>query len=460
MSFSMATGGYPGVAIPCRDTRRERDPSLVALEPLWSCEVMGRRFEEEWDKVAVGRIAETYGGLTGKTKADFGTGSARYIAFLDVLQNVKITRRIFDRVRIARSESQHRVRPGDILFNVTSETPEDVAMGAVVEVNASDLYLNSFCFGLTIQDRERCDPLFLAYFSRGEPGRTALYKLAQGATRYNLSKRRFLALRLPLPSLPEQRAIAAVLSDVDELIGSLEALIAKKRAIKQAAMQELLTGRTRLPGFGGEWETKRMGDLGTFNKGKGIKRSDLRETGVPCVRYGELYTRYENYVDKPVSKVTQDIADTALPIRRGDLMFAASGETAGEIGVCVAYVGNEPAYAGGDIIVLRASGQDAIYLAHLLNAAVAARQKTRMAQGDAVVHIRADHLAGIALPLPPLTEQRAIATILSEMDCEITALEQRLDKTRAIKQGMMQQLLTGSIRLPIPATSAEGEADP
>ena len=262
-------------------------------------------------------------------------------------------------------------------------------------------------------------------------------------------------MRIPVPPTLEQCAIAVVLSDVDELIESLEALIAKKRAIKQAAMQELLTGRTRLLGFGGQWETKRVGDLGTFNKGKGIKRTDLRETGVPCVRYGELYTRYENYVYNPVSKVMQDIADTALSIRPGDLMFAASGETADEIGVCVAYVGTELAYAGGDIIVLKASGQDAVYLAHLLNAPVAARQKARMAQGDAVVHIRADHLAQIELPLPPLPEQRAISAVLSDMDSEIAALEQRLGKTRAIRQGMMQQLLTGSIRLPIPDVDTE-----
>ena len=419
---------------------------------------MARRFEGKWEEVAVGQIAETYGGLAGKTKADFGTGSARYISFLGVLENVRITRRRFDRVRIARSESQHRVRAGDVLFNATSETPADLAMGAVVAVDADDLYLNSFCFGLSIQDRGRCDPLFLAYFSRGEPGRTALYGLAQGATRYNLSKRRFLALQLALPTLPEQHAIAAVLSDVDELIGSLEALIAKKRDIKRAAMQQLLTGRKRLPGFGGKWEVKRLGDLGTFTKGRGIARGDVRENGVRCVRYGELYTRYENYVAKPVSRILQTIADTALPIKKDDLLFAGSGETADEIGICVAYVGDEPAYAGGDIIVLRASGQDAVYLAHLLNAPVAARQKARMAQGDAIVHIRGDHLAEIEFLLPPLPEQQAIAAILSDMDAEIAALEHRLDKTRAIKQGMMQQLLTGSIRLPIPDNNREDHA--
>ena len=274
----------------------------------------------------------------------------------------------------------------------------------------------------------------------------------------HLPKDKFEFVPLPVPRVVEQRAIAAVLSDVDEQIGSLVALIAKKRDIKQAVMQQLLTGKTRLPGFGGEWETGRLGNLGTFCKGKGIRRDELGETGARCVRYGELYTRYENYVAKPVSRIPQHVADSALQIKAGDLLFAGSGETAEEIGICVAYIGEEPVYVGGDIIVLRASGQDAVYLAHLLNSPVAARQKSRMAQGDAVVHLRGDHLAEVELPLPPLPEQRAIAAVLSDMDTEIAALERRLDKTRAIKQGMMQQLLTGRTRLIDPHGSSHGEA--
>ena len=274
----------------------------------------------------------------------------------------------------------------------------------------------------------------------------------------HLPKDKFETVPLPVPPAAEQHAIAAVLSDVDALIGSLEALIAKKRAIKRAAMQQLLTGRTRLPGFDGEWEVRRLGELGAFRKGKGIRRTELRDTGFPCVRYGELYTRYENYVIHPVSRIPTDVAATALRIERGELLLAGSGETAEEIGICVAYIGEEPAYAGGDIIVLRMSGEDPVYLAHLLNAPVAARQKARMAQGDAVVHIRSDHLAEVEFPLPPLSEQRAIAAVFTDMDDEIDALERRLDKTRAIKQGMMQQLLTGAVRLPIPDDGLEGES--
>lgn len=129
--------------------------------------------------------------------------------------------------------------------------------------------------------------------------------------------------------------------------------------------------------------------------------------------------------------------------------------TAEEIGICVAYIGAKPALAGGDIIVLRMAGQDPVCLSHLLNAPVAARQKARMALGDAIVHIRAAHLAEIESTLPRLREQRAIAAVLTDMDAEIAALERRLDKIRALKQGMMQQLLTGAIRLPIPDAVAE-----
>ena len=263
----------------------------------------------------------------------------------------------------------------------------------------------------------------------------------------HLPKDKLEIVPLPVPPPAEQRAIAEALSDVDGLLAALEALIAKKRAVKQAAMQQLLTGKSRLPGFSGAWETKRLGDLGAFSKGRGIKRDDVSDTGLPCIRYGELYTRYKDYILNPVSRIPSAVALEALPIKKGDLLFAGSGETAEEIGICAAYLGEEPAYAGGDVIILTPSGQNSIYLGHLMNHPTVATQKARMGQGDAVVHISASNLAQVSIELPPLTEQTAIASILSDMDAEIAALERRRDKTRVVKQGMMQQLLTGRVRL-------------
>lgn len=269
----------------------------------------------------------------------------------------------------------------------------------------------------------------------------------------HLPKERLEVVPLPVPSPPEQRAIARALSDVDELIGALERLIAKKRAIKQATMQQLLTGKTRLPGFGGEWETKRLGEIGSFSKGRGIRRNEVTEEGLPCVRYGELYTDYDDHIVAPISRIPASVAETALPIRTGDLLFAGSGETAEEIGRCAAYLGEQLAFAGGDIVVWSPEGQHAAYLGYLMNHPTVAAQRARFGQGDAVVHISASSLAQVEVELPPLAEQSAIATVLSNMDAEIAALERRRDKTRAIKQAMMQQLLTGRVRLVEPGKS-------
>ena len=250
-----------------------------------------------------------------------------------------------------------------------------------------------------------------------------------------------------LPPLPEQRAIAAALSDVDALLTKLDALIAKKRDVKQAAMQQLLTGKQRLPGFSGEWEAKRLGDVGAFSKGKGIKKDDVISDGLPCIRYGEIYTRHNDYIKAFYSFISRQVANQSQRLRKGDLLFAGSGETAEEIGKCVAFLGDEEAYAGGDIVLFTPSGQDSMYLGYLMNDPSLTDQKARMGQGDAVVHISAKNLAQLELHLPCPKEQTAIAAVLSDMDAELAALEARRDKTRALKQGMMQDLLTGRIRL-------------
>ena len=253
--------------------------------------------------------------------------------------------------------------------------------------------------------------------------------------------------RLPVPSVAEQRAIAEALSDVDTLLGALDRLIAKKRDLKQAAMQQLLTGQTRLPGFHGEWKMQRLGDVGVFTKGSGIKKDEVVADGLPSIRYGEIYTHHNDHVRAFNSFITPATAKQSQRLVRGDLLFAGSGETAEEIGKCVAFLWDQEAYAGGDIVILRPSGQSSEYLGYLLNHASVAAQKARLGQGDAVVHISARNLARVELHLPPLAEQTAIAEVLGETDAELTALDQRRTKTRALKQAMMQELLTGRTRL-------------
>lgn len=197
-----------------------------------------------------------------------------------------------------------------------------------------------------------------------------------------------------------------------------------------------------------EWVTKRLGEIGSFSKGRGIKRDDVLKSGHPCIRYGELYTRYHNYIKIPISHISPAVAETALPIKSGDLLFAGSGETAKEIGRCAVYLGDSQAFAGSDIIVLSPTNQNSMYLVHLMNHPLVVAQKTRFGQGDAVVHISVQNLAHVEVCLPPLVEQQFIAEALSDIDGLLGKLETLIAKKRNIKQATMQQLLTGNTRLP------------
>ncbi len=229
---------------------------------------------------------------------------------------------------------------------------------------------------------------------------------------------------VPVPPESEQRAIAEALSDVDGLIQSLEALIAKKQAIKQAAMQQLLTGKTRLPGFSGAWERKRLGEVASIRKGQLITESSIKSGTVPVVAGGKQPAYFHNCANRTGKTIT----------------VSASGAYAGY----VAYW-DRPIFASDCSTISDAPDYSIKYIFYQM--LLRQEQIYRAQTGGAQPHVHGKDLAPLVIAIPPIREQRAIAAILSDMDAEIAALERRRDKTRAIKQGMMQQLLTGRVRL-------------
>jgi type I restriction enzyme S subunit len=253
--------------------------------------------------------------------------------------------------------------------------------------------------------------------------------------------------QIPLPPQTEQRAIAIALSDVEALLAKIDQLIAKKRDLKQAAMQQLLTGQTRLPGLSGEWEVKQLGNLANVAKGRGLSKGQLAGSGAnQCILYGELFTTYERVIKSVVSKTNS--AEGFLGLR-GDVLLPGSTTTKGiDLAVASALLADD-ILLGGDINVVRtknASGYDPVFMANLLThtqrLAIA-----DLAQGSTIIHLYGRNLLDLTLKLPLISEQTAIAKVLSDMDAELAALETRRNKTRTLKQGMMQALLTGRIRL-------------
>ena len=232
------------------------------------------------------------------------------------------------------------------------------------------------------------------------------------------------SLTIPIPLLPEQRAIAEALSDVDELLAALDKLIAKKRAIKQAAMQQLLTGKTRLPGFSGEWKTKRLGDVCQITTG----RKDVNEENpvgqFPFFTCSRSYTFSDSYS-----------FDTEAILIAGN----------GEVGNLHYYKGKFEAYQR--TYVLTDFMENVHYLWQQLSTFLADSLGIGKI-GSSIPYIKKENLLGFQFysPRDP-SEKSAIAQVLSDMDAEIAALERQRDKTKQIKQGMMQQLLTGRVRL-------------
>jgi type I restriction enzyme S subunit len=249
------------------------------------------------------------------------------------------------------------------------------------------------------------------------------------------------------PPLPEQQAIARVLSDTDELINALDKLIAKKRDIKKAVMQELLTGKTRLPGFSGEWEVKKLGDIGSFRGGNSFptiyqgniegcypffKVSDMNNNG------NEVFmVSANNYI----SELTQKkLCITVFP--KGSIVFAKVGAA---IFLERKKILNQPSCIDNNMMafILNTNLVDTRFIHTMLHL----KRFGCYVSTTALPSLSGKQLSEITVVLPPISEQQAIAQVLSDMDREITALEQRRDKTKALKQGMMQALLTGRIRL-------------
>ncbi|PTU00777.1 restriction endonuclease subunit S [Pseudomonas sp. HMWF031] len=248
----------------------------------------------------------------------------------------------------------------------------------------------------------------------------------------HLPRETFMGVPMPVPPVPEQRAIATVLSDVDALLSTLERLIAKKRDLKQAAMQQLLTGQTRLPGFHGEWEVKRLGEMAEIVMGQSPSSSNYNShgDGLPLIQGNADIANRKTIKRVFTTQITKRgrAGDTLMSVRApvGEVSRATFDLCIGR-GVCAIRYPNDFLYH---------------YLIFL------EPMWAKHSKGSTFESVNSTDVRGVEIQLPSdFPEQTAIATVLSDMDAELAALEQRLAKTHALKQGMVQELLTGRTRL-------------
>lgn len=267
----------------------------------------------------------------------------------------------------------------------------------------------------------------------------------------------YSAYLLPLPSRTEQTAIADAISDTDRLISSLQKLIEKKKAIKQGAMQELLTGKKRLPGFSVEWRQALFGDLFDFLPTNAFTRDQMTDNGtIQNVHYGDILTKYGACLDMAKTDVPYLLESVSVRkysessyVRAGDVIIADTAEDS-TVGKCVELVNvHGKILSGQHTMLCRPKVTFAPkFLGYYMNAGCFHNQMLPFITGIKVSSISKANISTLVLKYPTLVEeQQAIAQVFSDMDDEIAQLEKKLAKYQQIKQGMMQELLTGRIRL-------------
>ena len=390
---------------------------------------------DDWDLITLGQIFGFKNGLN-KAKEFFGYGTP-IINYMDVFRKAGLLNSdVLGRVCVNRNELKaYEVRKGDVFFTRTSETVEEIGIAAAMVEEPKDAVFSGFVLRARPTD-DSLDNEFKKYCFSARYFRQQVISRASYTTRALTNGRSLSAALLARPPVPEQRAIATALSDADALIASLEMLIAKKCDLRRAAIQQLLSGKIRLAGFAGEWETRRLGDVLRFQVGFPFPSGGFNEngTGVRIIRNRDL--KDQNTGELYFGRAFDD----AYVVRNGDVLVGMDGDFL----VCL--------WSGGHALLNQRVGRivcgkqlDSRFMYFRL--AEPLKEIEAATSSTTVKHLSHRDVEKLTLALPGLEEQSAIATILSDIDDELAALEIRQIKAQALKQGMMQALLTGRIRL-------------
>jgi type I restriction enzyme S subunit len=317
-----------------------------------------------------------------------------------------------------------RVRAGDLLLTIRGST----GRVAATSENLNDANITQDTARIRIRSEVDARFVYHALQADAAQQQIALRTIGQAVKGLNIRDAKMIKLALPL-AFAEQRAIAEALSDTDALLDGLDRLIAKKRDLKQAAMQQLLTGKTRLPGFTGEWGLERLGDIAVLSKGTQLLSSEASDSGQYPHLNGGISA--SNYTDK-----------TNTPA--GTIAISEGGNSCGYVQFVT-----EAFWCGGHCYAVSPRALDSRFLYYALKCRQANIMALRV--GSGLPNVQKSALGDFCLLISKDTaEQRSIGAVLSDMDAELEALEARRNKVQSLKHAMMQELLTGKTRLVAP----------
>lgn len=402
----------------------------------------------DWPEKRLGEVARVYaGGTPLRSVPAFWGGSIPWVTTTEI--DFGAIRRTHQTItELGLKSSAAKVAPAGTVLVAMYGQGKTRGKAAILSIPAA---MNQAC--AAIETSSELSPSYLLQYliSKYE----SIRAMSNAGSQENLSGAIVKRIPILLPPPREQEAIATVLGDADVQIAALERLIAKKWAIKQGIMQQLLTGKTRLPGFAAPWVEVTLGNHVSYLTSVALSRAQLDETSpLKYLHYGDIHTRMAVTLDavrEALPRADASLAGRAGRLQSGDLVFADASEDQTGVGKSVEIVAVPPDGLVPGLHTIAARFDKSVladdFKAYLQFIPSFRNALLRLAAGTKVLATTRSSISSITLPLPGVDEQRAIALVIADADRELSLLHDQLTKSRQIKQGMMQELLTGRTRL-------------
>jgi len=395
-------------------------------------------FADPWEQRKLGEMGTTYGGLTGKTKEDFGHGDARFVPYTNVFDNP-----IADPTRLGEVEvdsSQNRVLHGDALFTVSSETPEEVGMSSIWLSDLDNLYLNSFCFGY--RQNGGFDPYYLAYMLRSKSVREDIELLAQGISRFNISKGKVMEVEVPIPEMAEQRQVGALFYQLDNFITLHQRKHDRLVVLKKALLDKMFPRdgsrfpELRFGGFTDPWEQRKLGDIAQIIGG------GTPDTNNPAYWDGDIdwYSPAELgeqiYADASQRRITrlgyENSSAKMLPADKTILFTSRAG-----IGTTAILRRSACTNQGFQSLIV--NDEINVYFVYSMSNRIKSYAESK-ASGSTFLEISAKLHGDMDIWLPSRSEQDAIGSYFQQLDNLITLHQRKLELLRNLKSACLDKM--------------------
>ena len=398
-------------------------------------------FTEPWEQRKLGDMGSTFNGLSGKTKDDFGHGEAKFITYMNVFSNPIADLTMTESIEI--DKKQKSVKAGDVFFTTSSETPDEVGMSSVMPEDADNIYLNSFCFGY--RPTEKFDLNYLAYVLRADSFRKEMTFLAQGISRYNISKNKVMEVCIPVPTIEEQTKVGRYFRTLDHLITLHQRKLDHVKDLKKSMLQKMfpkngqLYPEVRFPEFTDAWEQRKLGEISD----KVTKKNQdvvVDEVFTNSAEYGIISQR--DFFDKDIAN-TENI-DGYYVVEPNDFVYNPRISTTAPFGPIKRNKLERSGAMSPLYYVFRPNNVDLSYLEWFFQTSCwypfmrfngnSGARSDRFAITDKIFNEMP-----ISLP-QDIEEQKRIGMFLTTLDTLITLHQRELDHLKLLKKGMLQQM--------------------